>query len=58
MVLPVIVVWCLLSSAFFLTKTFAKHRQNMEANIDTIDGEGDNNIEKDTDMKRRSMLAT
>jgi hypothetical protein len=30
----------------------------MEANIDTIDGEGDNNIEKDTDMKRRSMLAT
>jgi hypothetical protein len=35
-----------------------KHRQNMEANIDTIQEESDNNIEKDTDMKRRSMLTT
>jgi hypothetical protein len=30
----------------------------MEANIDTIQEESDNNIEEDTDMKRRSMLTT
>jgi hypothetical protein len=32
----------------------AKHRQNKEANIDTIDGESDNNNEKDTDINKDS----